>query len=1170
MPGRIWKWGLGLILLLAGAAPAGAYDVPVANLLRNGAVENGDANGPTHWFRSASGASWSTEASASASHALKVTGLGGAGQADWRSRGFEVLARQRYILEWDWAWSGVTVPFQVEVRFFDGPVDGAGNPTGSQLEAVPFATPLGSQASFSHRMELVQAPWGAASADVRVLGGGQAPSNSFVLVDNLVLRGAVNLVPHGDVDYGTFQPAMWLNLGAGSWATNKSRSGTRSLKIEDNSNAAGGGWQSAAAPVAPNVPTFFSLAWQTEFLSLEPAQIRLRWWTAVNSSGFASGALLGEATWTTSLGTSFSFLEENHWVTPPEGAKFADVVIATTTAGMGSLYVDDVTLIQVEPAGPVSLASWLPSPKRPLRLFRVEGSSVNNSGLRLMIQSLQGLVAQNRPEIFIRFNGTEDLGELNRLSAAHGVPAVSVGDPWLLVHNYRDALLNRRYILCNPDTESQNVATSLAGRFGALIIDPSMEPLAQSLGLRRFMDVRTAPTQQEVVNQYAAELNARVALEQRYTLYHNRDYFIFFPSIVFHGGEGDNALRQSVMQKLEPGAWLLGWNGNEKTGVQKCSAANVNTVPADYTRNLSVSAGLADGSVELRQKRHGGLALEGDKHYVSFIISDGDNMNVSKYYYRHNARFWPHANRGKFSVGWEMAPSIAQLAPASLKWYYDEASNTAAARDYFVTGPSGSSYLYPGTLSKPELLARQTGELMGQADLRYMTVIEDDSRNSFSSSIMAPWLAQSPIHGVFYQAYSSYSKYKGELKWAYGKPILSAKYRLWGGITPKAGDPTTTATQVAALNNIAEHPARPDTEKGFSWVVVHIWSMGLHEVGQIVNGLDPRVKVVSPGELMDLLQRGLGAPWQFDLDKEGWQGTTAAGGSVAVESQALRLDGDDISGANTTANAYYEKYVTLPVRARTLRLKARARTSSSDANLRVQLLDVDGTLRDLTGWRLISNTSFEPVTADLTPYAGQRVALRVEVDDDEDDSTVGNSSLYVDDIEVLDDSLLHNGDLELNDGSGWAASWKSGGAGAAWSVEGAAASPIHHFKLSGASSFVQSKALPVSGLGKVRCMFNSQATGLSGGHKVALRLYEQVDVQGYGTGASTRVELDLGVGSQAEWAGKLLEATVPPTAKYADVLIEAAADAQGVLRVDDIKVYGGEDSAARPESWMRY
>ncbi|MDR2885221.1 MAG: hypothetical protein LBU95_00370 [Rikenellaceae bacterium] len=79
-------------------------------------------------------------------------------------------------------------------------------------------------------------------------------------------------------------------------------------------------------------------------------------------------------------------------------------------------------------------------------------------------------------------------------------------------------------------------------------------------------------------------------------------------------------------------------------------------------------------------------------HYVTFLLSDGDNIAYDLWSLQ---AFYSNTIRGTIPMGYTITPSMYDLAPpVALRWYYDNMT----PKDYFVCGPSGSSYVFPSRM----------------------------------------------------------------------------------------------------------------------------------------------------------------------------------------------------------------------------------------------------------------------------------------------------------------------------------------------------------------------------------------------------------------------------------------------------------------------------------------
>jgi hypothetical protein len=121
-------------------------------------------------------------------------------------------------------------------------------------------------------------------------------------------------------------------------------------------------------------------------------------------------------------------------------------------------------------------------------------------------------------------------------------------------------------------------------------------------------------------------------------------------------------------------------------------------------------------------------------------------------------------------MGWALSPSLADLAPSVLRWYYDSASHGSNNSDFFVAGPSGGGYMYPP--ADLDLHVQKLDDFMNRADLNIAQVIDF---NSFSRlDLWNKYLAQPNINGLFYLEYSRYNGANGAVSFSTnGQPIVA-------------------------------------------------------------------------------------------------------------------------------------------------------------------------------------------------------------------------------------------------------------------------------------------------------------------------------------------------------------------------------------------------------------
>ena len=98
------------------------------------------------------------------------------------------------------------------------------------------------------------------------------------------------------------------------------------------------------------------------------------------------------------------------------------------------------------------------------------------------------------------------------------------------------------------------------------------------------------------------------------------------------------------------------------------------------------------------------VPFNSSKTYITFIIGDGDNVNFVKGEHFHwmqqrvknceQEPFYCHP------LAWTISPAVLDLAPAWMKWYFDQ--SYATGKEWFILPPSGNTYAYPGEMSNSD------------------------------------------------------------------------------------------------------------------------------------------------------------------------------------------------------------------------------------------------------------------------------------------------------------------------------------------------------------------------------------------------------------------------------------------------------------------------------------
>ena len=459
--------------------------------------------------------------------------------------------------------------------------------------------------------------------------------------------------------------------------------------------------------------------------------------------------------------------------------------------------------------------------------------------------TLQGLVAGEPKAIWFADGGINGLileALQNEGVTTHGLRSV-----WELLDVFKTHVDGA--ILYELDTPSINVATSLCGPRRAVAIDTSLLDRAREEGLELLLDVRDYDELQAFTefNSLFAHgiLVEQIPAKNAYL----RDFAVSRHAFVFWNVSPEAYAQFADVLGYDP--LVFGWGGDEHRWVRDISEIGGTGIPADWSRNLSVLAHLPVEQIN-RPKKYPDPVREGER-IITFVMSDGDNIQWVGGGFVATQGFWASPHRGDFSMTWEMAPVLAEVAPRVLSHFYRTASQRDAIDD-FVTGPSGVGYSYHNYLPDRRTFAENTARYMRLSDLSVATML--NSGGDMSQSVEL--LEQPGVMGVLYKDYAPYNARRGEIFWHDGKPCVSYRYLLW---EPKlANSPERVATA------IAEQPASPSTDPdSYALINVHAWSYKdiggpMEAVRQTIDLLPPGTRVVTAEEFIILLRNNFGSP----------------------------------------------------------------------------------------------------------------------------------------------------------------------------------------------------------------------------------------------------------------------------------------------------------------------
>ena len=299
---------------------------------------------------------------------------------------------------------------------------------------------------------------------------------------------------------------------------------------------------------------------------------------------------------------------------------------------------------------------------------------------------------------------------------------------------------------------------------------------------------------------------------------------------------------------------MLGWGPDEYDTVTAVSVAGGAMVASDWAQNLDVYSAF-DAPAFSQPPPPPPPAPPAAAHTAAFLMSDGDNLQWLLNGFATDAAWWGSPDRGHVNMGWTLSPSVVDLAPVVAAHLY----GSATAADHLVAGVSGVGYFYPDATTPESLaaLADLTAAYMAKAGMRLVNVLGHGE--GYAAEQVAPYVAQPQVDAVFWYNYDNYAGLRGNITWQMGKPVIGARFALWGdGSSPSGPTFCNNSQLVDRLLALPRDPASPDA---YSLIALHAWSHNVSDARAVASALAARapgaVQIVTPAELVARVARTL-------------------------------------------------------------------------------------------------------------------------------------------------------------------------------------------------------------------------------------------------------------------------------------------------------------------------
>lgn len=464
-----------------------------------------------------------------------------------------------------------------------------------------------------------------------------------------------------------------------------------------------------------------------------------------------------------------------------------------------------------------------------------------------MISTLQGLIAsKSKNQIYILSSNEPDYEIwLKDLKKNYKVKYEIVKNPWELISKFKK-YIDGYTLYSSVKEHTINNACTLASLHNSIAIDESIEDILNSYGITNLIyDCRDTDKYWAYNNLWNLGLNHSTVIELSSDKYIPlRDYAILSKSLIFYEDDiNDASFRETIFNSMDDGGRILGWGPDEHTNVSIASKAGIDMIAADWSYNLSVLSSYK--SVPLKQNINRDIKKEDGFHYVTFIMSDGDNQQWLLGSNFNNKNWFGSPYRGDFNLGWSLSPSLYYLAPTVFNSYY-----CAAKNDNFVVPASGNGYMYPSKFPADKLsdYTKRLNDYMAEVDEHSVLILDDEA--FYEKELWDKYTFNSNIDGLLYLNYDKNDAYEGEIIWSNNKPVISCRDLLWAGLE----DENEIINNIN--NRIDEGYTDITSPNSYTFVYVHVWSNTMDNVNHVVTMLNknPKVKIVTPDTFIKLIK----------------------------------------------------------------------------------------------------------------------------------------------------------------------------------------------------------------------------------------------------------------------------------------------------------------------------
>jgi len=394
------------------------------------------------------------------------------------------------------------------------------------------------------------------------------------------------------------------------------------------------------------------------------------------------------------------------------------------------------------------------------------------------------------------------------------------------------------YILCNVrKQESLTVATIASHVYRSIIVDAALEPKVKELGYTMKYDASNktladgwAEFKDKCNNNSLVMMPTLTGNLKSYAIA-NRLMVVNYNKKAESASSGNNnALITDILNWLQPLSPVVGWEQNvdERSFVSLVSKSGNLMVPCDWISNPTfMSANYPENQSGLATVTNPKYIKFGDKkHYASFFLSDGDNVQWMMNSFRNDTYYFnPDNQKVKMSFGLPVA-NLSMMAPYQLQRILSEQIPNNSVIEF-----GGGGYIYPDNFGQTKdrtallkSLSEKVANHMRQHRVKVLgllcdNVVSDQSKEAYQAYISS----NDQLIGIIAIQYAPYAGGNGEVMWFKNAkgidiPVITTRYSIWNFGSTNQSNQGTPAFVASKINSLTTETS------SFSLVVVHAWS----------------------------------------------------------------------------------------------------------------------------------------------------------------------------------------------------------------------------------------------------------------------------------------------------------------------------------------------------------